>query len=122
MTHAFDMTHLAPLEGDELKSVVGKISDLTADDAVMSDAINDLNELSSATLFEGVDASPDGVFRVSGTKRFEATATIYVTLQYGGSKDGSAMSDAYPATVTGHFDRNDVVIDHVSVDTRSFYE
>ncbi len=122
MTHAIDTEQLTPLDGEELSKVIGVISDLTADDPVLSDAISDLSELSGATLFDGIDPSPDGIFRVTGTNKFEATATIYVTLQYGGSKDAVSMSDAYPASVAGHFDGAAIVVDDVSVDTSSFYE
>ncbi|WP_333897270.1 hypothetical protein [Brevundimonas aurantiaca] len=122
MTHALEAKMLIPIEDERLPKVVGAISDLTADDEVLSETMSDLGTLSAATLFEGIDPSPDGIFQVSGSNAFEANATVYVTLQYGGAKDGAAMSDAYPASVSGHFDNDKVVIDQVSVDTRSFYE
>lgn len=122
MTHAFDTEQLSPLDHERLPQVIGAISDLTVEDGVLADAVNALGDLSSATLFDAIDPNPDGIFTVTGTNRFEATATIYVTLQYGGSRDDVAMSDAYPASVAGHFERGKVVIDSVSVDTRSFYE
>lgn len=120
---AYDMTTLKSMEDDpRLEAVIEAISALTADDVLQGDTASDLDELSSGTLFEGIEPSPDGVFLVAGTDNFEATATIYVTLQYGGSRDGVTMSDSYPAYVKGHFERGSVQIDSVSVDTSSFYE
>ncbi|WP_395944055.1 hypothetical protein [Brevundimonas sp.] len=126
MTHALDIKFLAPLEADRRSQVIDAISDLSAEDEVLSDAMGDLSLLSKATVFDGIDPSPDGIFKVGKSDEksntFEANATVYVTLQYGGSKDGVAMSDAYPASVAGHFEQDRVVIDQVTVNTRSFYE
>lgn len=120
---AHNLATLQSMEDDpRLDDVIEAISALDADDVLRGATANDLDELSSATLFEGIEPSPDGVFLVKGTEKFEATATIYVTLQYGGSRDGVTMSDSYPAYVTGHFGRDGVHIDDVTVDTSSFYE
>lgn len=120
---AHDMTTLQSMEDDpRLEAIIDAISALDADDVLQGDTANDLDALSSGTLFEGIEPSPDGVFLVKDTDKFEATATIYVTLQYGGSRDGVTMSDSYPAYVKGHFERGKVRIDSVSVDTSSFYE
>lgn len=108
-----------PVERDQ--AVFDAISALTLEDGPVAAAWDELDILSSATLFEGIEAAPGGVvFSVLG--RFEAAATIYVTLQYGGSRDSVSMSDAYPAEVFGSIDeQGEVQIDRIDVDTQSFY-
>lgn len=82
---------------------------------------DELAVLSSATLFEGIEAAPGGVV-FEQADSFVAEATVYVTLQYGGSKDGTSMSDAYPATIRGRIDKDLAVeIESIDVDTESFY-
>ncbi|PAX09472.1 hypothetical protein [Sphingomonas lenta] len=80
-----------------------------------------LADLSSRTQFETVDGDPDSV--VMDTEgRFEAIATVYVTLVYGSSDDEDSISDEYLATVRGRSGVGDVTIESIHVDTRSFYE
>lgn len=122
MIQAIDMTTLVPLEGERLAQVIDAISNLTDADVLKGETAGALDVLSSSTVFDGIEPNPDGVFLVQGTDQFEATATIYVTLRYGGDRDGVTVGDAYPAYVSGHFAGVDVVIDDVSVDTGSFYE
>jgi hypothetical protein len=119
-----DMHQLVDFEGDDdrLDAIIELISSLTDADVLKGDVLNDLYELSSGTIFEGIEPNPEGVFLVRDTNKFEASATIYVTLQYGGSRDGVTMSDSYPAYVTGHFNDKVPEIDTISVDTSSFYE
>jgi len=119
-----DMHQLVDFEGDDdrLDAIIELISSLTDADVLKGDVLNDLYELSSGTIFEGIEPNPEGVFLVRDTNKFEASATIYVTLQYGGSRDGFTMSDSYPAYVTGHFNDKVPEIDTISVDTSSFYE
>src|SRR5262245_623974 len=69
-----------------------------------SNAWSDLNELSTHTQFEEMDALPEGIFE-RGDK-FSAYATVYVTLQYGsGADEEASSSDAFPAAIDGHFEQ-----------------
>ncbi len=82
-----------------------------------------LDVLSSHTIFEEIDAVPEGIFESTSTD-FEVVATVFVTLHYGSKKEQTSMSDSYPAHVRGTYDEvtHKVSIDKVSVDTSSFYE
>lgn len=82
---------------------------------------DDISELSTNTGFEGLEISPDAIFTVA-PERFEASGIIYITLNYGGSRDSVSMPDSYPAVVRGHFTENGAEIDEVEVDTGSFYQ
>lgn len=113
---------LSPVDDDQQVRIIDAFSELSVESPILADAIGELNELSSGTIFEGIEPNPDGIFSVEGTDQFEATATIYVTLHYGGSRDGVSMSDAYPAYVRGSLSAGEVKIESVRVDTSSFYE
>lgn len=81
-----------------------------------------LEEISSATQFDGIEGAPSGVF-ITSDGQFEVSGTIYVTLQYGGSRDSTSMSDSYPALIRGKFDEHRrPTITQVEVDNTSFYE
>ncbi|KPF91277.1 hypothetical protein IP81_13190 [Novosphingobium sp. AAP83] len=97
------------------------VSNLTLDDYPVLNAWDDLDALSSRTIFEGIEAIPGGiVFDEDG--HFEVAATIYVTLNYGGSRDEVSMSDSYPAMIYGKVDDLlNVDISECSFDTHSFY-
>ena len=82
-----------------------------------------LDELSTHTEFEEIDAVPEGIFE-STSGDFEVIATVFVTLNYGSRKEQTSMSDSYPAYVKGTYDEvtQTVSIKEVSVDTSSSYE
>lgn len=80
-----------------------------------------LADLSSRTEFEAMDGDPDSVV-VNADGRFEAIATIFVTLGYGSSNDESSVSDEYIATVRGLIGGKSVMIDTIQVDTSPFYD
>jgi hypothetical protein len=122
MTEASPHT-LKPLEDEpKLEAVIEAISSLTADDVLIGSTADALDELSTRTTFEGIEANPDGVFTSDGGATFQAACTIYVTLNYGGRRDDVSMADSYPATVHGTIDAEGVVaVDHVDVDTSSFF-
>jgi hypothetical protein len=88
-----------------------------------SSAWNDLDQLSTHTQFEEMDAVPEGIFEREN--RFSASATVYVTLQYGAKAEEVTSSDAFPAAIDGHFEQeNDsprAIIDSITIDTSSFY-
>ena len=110
-------------DGDKLERIINAIEALSADDVFVNDAVNALDQLSTRTMFEGIEANPDGVFTRDEGASFSAACTIYVSLNYGGSRDGVSMSDSFPATVSGHFeDDGSIDIDNVSVDTTSFFD
>jgi hypothetical protein len=107
----------------KLELIISAIDALTADDVFINDAADALDELSTRTTFEGIEANPDGIFTRDDGATFSAACTIYVGLNYGGSRDGVCMSDSFPATVSGHFeDGGNVNIDDVNVDTTSFFD
>jgi len=83
---------------------------------------DNLDQLSNHTEFESLEANPDGIFE-EAPGAFQAIGNVYVTLNYGDKRDSSAMSDSYPVQLTGTFDpkTKSVSIEHVTVDTSSFY-
>lgn len=115
---------LVPIDDDNLlENIWDAVSALTAEEVMVGEAADALYELSSGTIFEGIEANPEGVFRVGDTKKFEAACTVYVELNYGGSRDGVSISDSYPATVYGTIsDSGEVEISDILVDTSSFFE
>jgi hypothetical protein len=104
------------------EAVFNAISGITQEELNRLGGWNELDILSSATLYEGLEAVPGGmVFHQDGG--FEAAATVYVTLQFGPSRDRETMSDAYPAIVKGQIDNElSVEIENIDVDTESFYQ
>jgi hypothetical protein len=83
---------------------------------------SDLDELSSGTIFEGIDVFGDDSMFEGG--EYFAPANVYVKLQYGGRRDGTEMTDVYPARVRYNIDRNtkNIVVKSIKVDTSSFFE
>ncbi len=80
-----------------------------------------LAELSASTQFEGLDV--DGDSAVVSSEGWTAPGTAYVTLVYDpNSNEPVELNDSYPVTV--HFSVRDqnVVVDRIEADTRSFYE
>ncbi|MCZ8323998.1 MAG: hypothetical protein O9283_01905 [Sphingomonadaceae bacterium] len=103
------------------EAIISAISDVDEPALSRFGGWDELNVLSSATLFEGIEPAPGGVV-LQPDGNFVAAATVYVTLQYGGSKDGASMSDAYPAVIRGRIDNElNVEIESIDVDTESFY-
>jgi hypothetical protein len=109
-----------PIDDERSLKIAEAVSNLAADDLMNLGAWQSLDELSSNTIFDGIEANPDGIFETEDHK-FQAIADVYVTLQYGGKKDGTSMSDAYPAKVSGTIDAGGVKIEAIDVDTSSFY-
>src|SRR5262245_9800990 len=89
-----------------------------------STAWSDLDQLSTHTQFDEMDAVPEAIFERGN--RFSASATVYVTLQYGSNaEEGVSSSDEFPAAIDGHFVQEDdstkAIIDSITIDTSSFY-
>lgn len=83
-------------------------------------AHDDLDALSTQTIFTGIDVFEDAI--VKDGNKFAAPATVYVELNYGGSKDGVVMGDSFPGTVTFKYDGKAVELEDIIVDTSSFYK
>ncbi|MGA2312094.1 MAG: hypothetical protein ABSF87_06975 [Xanthobacteraceae bacterium] len=113
----------APIKNPaRLTAIIDAISKLDRDDLEKYGAWSDLDALSTQTSFEGIEPHPDGIFKTN-KKHFDAIATVYVTLNYGGKRDRTSMSDSYPARVTGSIiGKNNVTIDSMTIDTSSFYQ
>jgi|EndMetStandDraft_4_1072995.scaffolds.fasta_scaffold243184_2 hypothetical protein len=117
-----DTRVLTPIDEPQLEeNIVEKVASIGVEDLDRFGAWHALEELSSKTVFDGLEANPDGIFRV-GKDSFEVVGIVYVTLEYGGKRDASVMSDSYPAKVTGKIGKNKIEIDSISVDVSSFYK
>lgn len=101
--------------------IIEAASNLSFDEFQSLSKADDIAGLSSNTQLEGLEISPDGVLKVNDDE-FEASATVYLTLQYGGSRDTVSIPDSYPAVVRGNIGGASVEITEIRVDTGSFYE
>lgn len=82
---------------------------------------SELDPLSTHTRVEAVEVPVEGII-LGPDNRFSAVLNLYLTLQYGSDdEDGFTTSDSFVATVKGHLNDDDPVIDWSSVDTSSFY-
>jgi hypothetical protein len=112
---------LEPLrDAAKVDAILAAISALDLDDIQKLGGWGPLEEISAATIFDGIEGSPSGVFAAGGNA-FEVSCTVYVTLQYGGKHDGAALSDSYPAVVRGVLNDGSPEIQAIEVDNRSFY-
>ena len=109
-----------PSDPETRRSILDAVSSF---DVTTSSAWDDLDQLSNRTMFEGLEANPDGVF-IESPGSFRAVANVYVTLNYGDNRDSTSMSDSYPVEVQGKIDpqSHEVSIDDLKIDTSSFYE
>lgn len=104
-------------------SVPEKLSDLISTyDLRSTPEWQPMDEISSATEFEGIDVSPED--SVVEGNNFVAPGTVYVRLVYEpNSSDRVEFSDSYPARVIYSIDENhDVKLLSVLVDNSSFYQ
>ena len=104
-----------------ISMIVEAAAALDAADFARLSVGDDVAELSSNTIFESVEVVPEGILKAR-SDGFEASATVYITLNYGGSRDSVSMPDSYPAVVRGVLGTDVVEITEVDVDTGSFYE
>jgi len=109
---------LAPIRDKALvDAILNRVTELAAQGFG-----SDVDELSSNTVIESVEISPEAIFP-AGENGFEAAGTVHVTLNYGGARDSVSIPDSYPAIIRGHYDGvADAQIDSVEVDTTSFTE
>jgi hypothetical protein len=101
--------------------IVDAVANIDATEFERLSSGDDVSELSSNTEFESIEVVPEGILR-SGPDGFEASATVYITLNYGGSRDPVSMPDSYPAVVHGTIATDGIEISQIDVDTGSFYE
>ncbi|MBA4802527.1 MAG: hypothetical protein H2040_11770 [Euryhalocaulis sp.] len=87
-----------------------------------SSAWQELSDLSANTVFDGIEVYGDSVIK-DGDDIIIA-ATIYVTLNYDiNSNDPVSFNDSYPARVYFTLSpENEILIQNIEADTRSFYE
>jgi Predicted pPIWI-associating nuclease len=106
-------------DSEILQSIMVAVSDF---DLASSNYWDALDQLSSHTEFEALEANPAGIFE-GPPGMFQAIGTVYVTLNYGDKRDSASMSDSYPVQLSGKFDRTTKLasIESVKVDTSSFY-
>jgi Predicted pPIWI-associating nuclease len=104
----------------ELEDAVKRI------DIGSTEAGRELDSLSSHTEIDGIYAMPESAVYQGG--RFFAPASISVTLNYGGKTDAERMTDTFPAEIEFHIEgskgiagEGKIVIDGITVDTRSFF-
>lgn len=103
-----------------VKTIESTISNVAHDNPAVQSSWPALDELSSRTEFDALEVTPGGVV-IEGNNRFQASATLYVTLNFGEARDATSMPDSYPALVRGHLSSDNVVIDEVEVDTSSYF-
>ena len=104
-----------------ISMIVDAVENIDGAQFVRLSSGDDVSELSSNTVFEGLEVVSEGILQ-AGATGFEASATVYVTLNYGGSRDSVSMPDSYPAVVRGMIENDDITISEIDVDTGSFYE
>ena len=119
------MSNETPNELIEDERIIGMIVEaaavIDAADFERLSVGDDVSELSSNTIFDSLEVVPEGILKAQ-SNGFEASATVYITLNYGGSRDSVSMPDSYPAVVRGVFENSRASITEVDVDTGSFYE
>jgi hypothetical protein len=112
---------LSPIENDEdIRAVTEAASAIDYERFAELSTADNIHDLSSNTTFEALEISPDAVFKTSD-HRFEASGIVYITLNYGGSRDSVSMPDSYPAVVRGRLSNNSAEIEEILVDTSNFY-
>lgn len=81
-----------------------------------------LDELSSATVFEGIDVYGDSA--IMEGEKLVAPGNVYVELVYDpNSKEAVTFNDSYPVRVFFRVtDDKEIAIERIEVDTSSFYE
>lgn len=80
----------------------------------------ELSLLSHNTQFESVEVFDDEISISS--QSFSGPIIWHVELVYTDAEGDIRQSDSFPGMVTGRFDGEDVVIEHMTADTRSFYQ
>ena len=79
----------------------------------------DLALLSQSTHFESVEVFDDEI-SISG-QSFTGPIVWHVELVYSDPDGDIRQSDSYPGTVVGRLEGEEVIVEHMTADTRSFY-
>ena len=112
---------LSPLEDrNELRSVLTAVSAIKDDGELTKRIYRAVAKHAPHVEIQGIEATPDGVFRVKDSNRFEAVANVYVIVSSGKSGPAGRMSNTFPAYVVGHFSpKGAVILDDVSLEQSS---
>jgi hypothetical protein len=108
------MKPLTPIDPSRLKPVLETIAKLTPKDLARHKVWNELANLSTHTTLSGIEAHPSGVYE-TGKNKFEAVATVYLTLK----NSNAPFANSFPAHVFGTVAGNSVKIDSIKIDTSS---
>jgi hypothetical protein len=81
---------------------------------------NELSVLSNNTQFESVEVFDDEI-SISG-RSFSGPIVWHVDLVYRDPDGDIHQSDSFPGVVTGRLEDGQVVVEHMTADTRSFYQ
>ena len=111
---------LLPIKDDNRLAAI--ISALEHFDIVESEGWNALDELSSRTELDSLEANPDAIFASPDGNRFQVLGNVYVTLNYGDKRDAISMADSYPFHAIGKFKEGEALIQRLLVDTSSFQD
>jgi hypothetical protein len=97
-------------------------------DRAISEGTNlfpELDELSKATTIEDIDID-EGSLEVTkerdGKLRVDGVVNVYVTLNYGDTKDSVSHNGAFPGLFSALVTDSAIQVENTSVDTSSFYE
>lgn len=111
------MTKAPVLNDDQKRQLIAKaIRDMAPED---TDGWDSLSALSGNTQVETVEVFEDEI-SISGDK-FLGPIVWHVDLIYRDPDGDIHQSDSYPGTVSGQVRGKDVVIEHMTADTRAFY-
>ena len=117
----FDMSKLSPIaDRGKLSAVLRAVSHLKDDKDIETLVVKQSNLPIQGAVLQGIEATPDGVFAISGGNKFEAVANVFFIVNYSTTSNASSMSESLPAHIEGHFDAEDkAVIDQIKVDSQA---
>jgi hypothetical protein len=109
------------------QSVLTKLEQALRDRAVSegTSLFPELGEISKQTTIEDIDID-EGSLEVTedskGRVYVDGVVNVYVTLNYGDSKDSTSFSDSYPGHFRALVSGNEIEFESTTVDTSSFFE
>src|SRR5215469_4756959 len=97
-----DTSKFSPI-GDtkKLSAVLDAVSHLKDDNETARLIVSQTNLPVGATVLQGIEATPDGVFTIVGRNRFEAVANVFFIINYSTTSNTSSMSESLPAYIEG---------------------
>lgn len=85
----------------------------------------ELSEISKQTTIEDIDID-EGSLEVrldtNGRLHVDGVVNVYVTLNYGDSRDSTSFSDSYPGHFSALISGPEIKFESTSVDTSSFFQ